>query len=108
MEQITSVVVLILGIFSKMFPLNTANKKLIADGIRNLATRHGAEIEGKVRFNTSDQSVTFSVNGEDKAKKLLPDLKKTGVTATVVESAWEMAMERRATAMGSETESPAS
>ncbi len=108
MEQISAVVVLVIGIFNKLYPMNPMNKKQIAEGIRNLATRHGAELDGKVRFNSTDQSVTFSVKGEEKANKLLPDLKKSGVTATVVGSAWEMAMERRATAMGSETETPAS
>ena len=109
MVPAASVTLLTTGIFSKKFPMNATNKKTIADGIRNLALRQGAEIDGKIHFNVNDQSVTFNVKGEDQAKKLIPELTKKGVTANFVASLWDLALERRASALeGPEAEVQAS
>jgi osmotically-inducible protein OsmY len=92
------------GVFSKKgFPLNDENKKMVSEGIRDAILRVSANLAGRIRFDSSDESVTFSaeIDGDEQEKRLIAVIERApGVKATPVDSSWDLLVARRATMLG--------
>ncbi len=87
----------ITGAFQRGFQMSDDNKKSIADGIRDLIQKLALTLESRIRFNRSDESVTFTIKeGDDAARKLVPEIERMdGVKATVAGSVWGLLVGRR-------------